>query len=314
MMTLTIVSCLSNPLGLSCRRKLFESFRRHVVEDVGVPLVVVECLYGTEIPQNWQHPLYHHMVVHSSSVMWHKENLLNIGIRHILDTCRDCTAIAWVDADIEFLSPRIVESTVLRILQKHPMCQVWNVALDSGPEPGSVLKTQYASTSHIRARDRVLESENQCGYGWAATTAFLGETGGLLETCIIGGGDRVMMQACEGKVATPALDLSYSAGYRRCIREWTVKAVAACRGVVGSCPLLIRHGFHGFKSNRGYTRRYEVLKSHGFDPHLDITKNEDGVWEWSVSASPELREDVVGYFRSRQEDVVERSFSTHVSV
>ena len=312
-MSLYFITCVFNPLGSKLRVKLYDKFVDHITQEVtGSKLVVVKCdLIDTELPLEpkvlnelipercWQ------IDVSTHSLLWNKENLLNIAIEFALSR-DDCSAICWIDADITFLSPKVVCRSILSTLGHTPVIQPFQVAVDSGEEDGSVNKVQYSAAFSERllpSKDKIIsafETLEHSGYAWAAIASFLKTTNGLVETCVVGSGDRQMLLLMEGKAGC-ILNPLYSRNFRDVIREWGEKAVIVTKGKVGYAPLLIQHGFHGKKSDRGYTTRYAILQKHCFQPDLHLTKNANGVLEWSETAPEELMRDVRHYFESRKE-------------
>jgi hypothetical protein len=111
-----------------------------------------------------------------------------------------------------------------------------------------------------------------------------------------------MDDACRGGFGSILLESKFSADYRNKVKSWVCKALDVCRGRVDYCPNVIRHGFHGFKKNRGYFERYGVLQKHGFSPSAHLVLNSFGVYEWGPDVPPQLPRDVIAYFKSRHDD------------
>jgi len=66
-------------------------------------------------------------------------------------------------------------------------------------------------------------------------------------------------------------------------------------------PGVIRHFFHGAKVNRKYRERWTILVENRFNPctHLE---QKDGLLVPSTQCPPKLLEDIVQYFKERNED------------
>ena len=83
-----------NPTGSHRRRVNFEVFR----QKLNVPFVVVEL--ATDQPfELGPHDAPIVVQIRSSSVLWHKERLLNIAVQHVP---RRISNIAWIDCDVIF--------------------------------------------------------------------------------------------------------------------------------------------------------------------------------------------------------------------
>ena len=88
------------------RYELYQKFHAHIAR-AGVTLLTVECIFEREkesaLPkQKFQvtqadNPL--HLQITAPSVLWLKENLVNIAVQHLPT---DIEYLAWLDADIEF--------------------------------------------------------------------------------------------------------------------------------------------------------------------------------------------------------------------
>ena len=70
-----------------------------------VRLFVVELCYGTQEFQVTSATDHTHLQVRANpgEVLWHKENMINMGVARLLPS--DWQSFAWIDADVEFLEP-----------------------------------------------------------------------------------------------------------------------------------------------------------------------------------------------------------------
>ena len=238
---------------------------------------------------------------------WHKENLLNVGIRAIREADPGCRYICWADADIEFIAGRSAVREIVAALESHPVVQAFSSALDLGPR-GEVLKVDQSfafSAAHgFPKRHRLDQTTWHSGYVWAARVDFLDAIGGLFDLAILGAGDHLMARAFSGDP-----DLTTGADARgdiAALLPWAKRAAKALEGTegLGYAPCVIRHGFHGFKKDRGYTTRGAILERHRFDPSSDLVENADGLHEFveGVPRVAALVADILSYFRGRKED------------
>ena len=95
------------------RYKLFKEFKERMDNEDDVILYVVEMAYGDQeflvtSPENARH-----LQLRTTTPLWHRENMINLGIKHLLP--EDWKAVAWIDADIEFDSHSWAKDT-LKIL------------------------------------------------------------------------------------------------------------------------------------------------------------------------------------------------------
>jgi hypothetical protein len=100
-LSLAILCCHYNPCGYHEPRRNLSRFLRQM-KTFGHTVYVAELAYGDEpfflspSPYNFQ------FRTDRRNVLWHKENLLNVGEKNIPD---DFDKIAWIDPDVWFMNP-----------------------------------------------------------------------------------------------------------------------------------------------------------------------------------------------------------------
>ena len=115
---LHVVTCVANPIRWASRERLYRDFASHMLES-GVHLTTVECAYGDRPFALTDIPGVNHIPVRARSLLWTKENLLNIGIARLP---ADWKYEAWVDADIHFRKPGWAAETI-EALQQYDIVQ-----------------------------------------------------------------------------------------------------------------------------------------------------------------------------------------------
>jgi len=129
---LHVITAVSNPLRLKSRIKLYRAFEAHMVAS-GVQLTVVECAYGKRDYECADTPGVRHIQVRAKSLVWAKENLINIGIARACQDDSEARYFGVFDADIYFRSPTWAADTV-HALQIYDVIQPWSTAYDLGPK------------------------------------------------------------------------------------------------------------------------------------------------------------------------------------
>ena len=294
---LHVVTAIANPLRWQSRLALYETFAAHMHAS-GVHLTVVECAYGDRPHQLAGRAGEHHVPVRARSLVWTKENLLNIGIASLPE---DWKYVAWIDADVLFRRPDWAAETV-HALQQYDVVQPWSDCYDLGPngehlavhrsfcrvwQDGGTLGGNYGVFAHP-------------GYAWAATRHALDQLGGLIETAALGAADHHMALALAGRVHL-SMPGGISDGYRRPLERWQRRAMQHIAGNVSNVAGTIEHLWHGPKVRRRYVERWDVLTRHRFDPDEDLKRNVWGVLELAGN-KPGLARDIDAYFRARSED------------
>jgi hypothetical protein len=128
--------------------------------------------------------------------------------------------------------------------------------------------------------------------------------GGLLDTAILGAGDRHMATALLAHVER-SYPAGLSAGYLDKLQHWQRRAQDLRRNV-GYMPGTLLHAWHGAKKHRNYLGRWKVLTRNQYDPNHDLKPDWQGLWqlEQFCDRQIQLRDDIRAYFRSRNEDAI----------
>ncbi len=265
----------------------------------GVDLTVVECALGERPFELSTNPRVRHVGVRCRTLVWTKENLVNLGIGRLP---QDWKYVAWVDADIHFRVPHWASETV-HALQQFDVVQPWSDCYDLGPRDEHI--ATHRAFCRIYQDRGIVDGSGygtfaHPGYAWAATRQAVDHLGGLIETAALGTGDHHMALALAGR-ADASFPAGITSGYRRPVERWQARARQHIAGNIGYVPGTIEHGWHGAKGRRRYVERWEILTRHEFDPETDLKKNVWGVMELAGN-KPELRRDIDAYFRQRDED------------
>ena len=292
---LHVVTAFANPLRWESRRRLFDRFRAHMHAS-GVDLTVVECAYGERPHELVDAGVDRHVPVRAQTMIWTKENLLNLGIARLPDHAR---YVAWIDADVFFRDPDWAARTV-DALQLHDVVQPWTDCYDLGPR-GEHLTAHRSFAKQYRDGCRLRPGYDRFahpGYAWAATRNALDCVGGLVETAALGAADHHMAMVGTVELSIPD---DIGGAYRRPLQQWQDRATRHLGGNLGFVRGAIEHQWHGPKRRRRYVERWDVLKRHAFDPANDLRRNTWGVLELARN-KPAFARDVAAYFGSRDED------------
>lgn len=300
MAPLHVVTAVANPIRWESRLRLYRQFERKML-DAGVKLTVVECAYGERPHELACRPHINHVPVRSKSLVWNKENLLNLGLARLPD---DWKYVAWIDADVAFRKPGWAGETV-HALQQYDVIQPWSDCYDLGPDDEHLAVhrsfcRQVMDGKPIGASDVGGHQFPHPGFAWAATRRALTLVGGLIESAALGAGDHHMALALVGRVHE-SVPWGMTEGYLRPLRRWQDRALHHIGQNIGYLPGTIEHGWHGPKDKRAYVDRWTILTRNGFDPDADLMRNTWGVLELAGN-KPALRRDIDRYFRSRDED------------
>lgn len=296
------VTCISNPCRYKSRYELYHRFKRRM-EEASVKLMTVELALGERSFEVTRPDDSMNVQLRSRDEIWHKENLLNIGISRLPT---DWRYVAWLDADIEFLRDDWVEETVHQ-LQRYQVVQMFAQALDMGSD-GTLLKAHdgFAYSWLRDGLDEKLSCYQQPNYGyhpgfaWAARREAIDHLGGLFDVGILGAADNHMARGLVG-TAPQSLFTRVSKGYFQAVEEWQRRATTHIRGNVGYVPGSIQHHFHGHKVDRRYLERWDIIRRYNFDPNLDLKRDWQGVLAFTERGE-RMRNSIRRYFNERFED------------
>lgn len=295
---LDVIAVISNPIRWKSRIALYQAFEHHMLQSPNVRLTTVECAYGERDFDIDLNPLVNHVRVRAKSLVWNKENLINIGIQRLPD---DWKFVAWIDADITFRDKDWAAKTI-DALHQYDVIQPWASCYDLGPNDEHL--AHHKSFCRLFNEGKPVGKGNyefaHPGYAWAATRRAINELGGLLEVAALGSGDHHMALALVGK-AEATYPVGIHQNYIDTVLAWQKNAFHNIGQNIGHVPLTIEHSWHGSKVKRGYVDRWKILTRHKFDPLTDVKKNWQGVLELTCKKHG-LRHDIDRYFRSRNED------------
>lgn len=235
--------------------------------------------------------------------MWHKENMVNIGIQHLPD---DWEYVAWIDTDIEFQNPNWAAEAIQQ-LQTYNVVQLFSHAIDLGPN-GETLQTHLGFGYLYQCGKEWRGPEYSGpywhpGYAWAMRRSVFNGLGGLIDFAILGSADFHMAMCFIEKVEV-TLNSKLNPMYIELVKIWQERCSRVIRKSLGYVAGTILHRFHGDKQNRQYQSRWNVLVNNGFDPLRDIVRDSYGVY-WFSKTKPQLEADIQRYFRNRNEDSVD---------
>lgn len=314
-----VVTIINNPSRFKKRMKLFREFVERM-KGYQVNLCIVEAVYGERRPETHDIDADIKVVLNTDTVLWQKENLINIGISRLPS---DWKYVAWIDSDIDFVRKDWVAETIHQ-LQMHQVVQLFEDIVDLGPDHEIMRTAKSFMFCYKNGYPRCLSSKKGAyyyqgyygycssksskgsqwhpGYAWAATRNAIDTTGGLFEYGILGAGDHHMACSLIGEYEY-SIPSDMSEDYRNHLRIWQERALRLHKNV-GYVKGTIYHYFHGKKKDRKYNDRWEVLIKNEYKPTFDVYKNSQMLLVFHPSRL-QLRDSIIGYFSSRNEDSID---------
>lgn len=295
--TLHVIAVTSNPCQFARRYILAREFLSRMEQEVNVKVYVVELAYGDQQFYVTDKKNPRHLQVRGSVPLWHKENMINMGVKLLPSNWK---AMAWIDADVEFENVNWAMDTLKVLNGCRDVVQLFSHAVDMNKrmEAMSIFPSfgfQYAKKSRYGGTGINMWHP---GYAWACTKKAYDRMGGLYEYSILGSGDHNMSFSFIGQ-PDKSLNEDTTNAYKESLRLFQKRAAQLRLGYV---PGIIRHHFHGSKKNRKYHERWQILVENAYNPFIHITKNRDGLLVPTELCPQKMLDKILAYFAERNED------------
>jgi hypothetical protein len=303
---LYIITPIFNPFGFQSRYRLYRNFAKHMA-DSGAKLFTIEAAFGDKrfIVTSPRDPM--NAQLRTDQILWHKERLFNLALKHLLHVVPDARFIGWFDSDVTFINPDWVAEATHK-LSHLSVIQPFSEAINLNGNGEYMWNCPSSLRSFIDGRGYHQEPslpvsytyKGHPGLAWCATREALEAMGGLYDACVSGSADTVMSNAWKGdwSVYLPARP---SAAMVASMGAWAAKAAAVVKGRIGFARGTVCHHWHGASEARGYEKRWSILSFHRFDPETDLAVDANGLYRWAGN-KPRLEDDIRLSLGSRNED------------
>ncbi len=297
---LHVIIVVSNPCLYAIRYILAKEFiQRTILEEPNVELYVVELVYPGQEYIVTQKNNKNHLQLKADIPLWHKENMINIGVERLLPP--NWKAFAWIDADIEFDNPNWALDTLKVLNGSKDIVQMFSHCLDMDQDKSTMATWSSAGYQHVKTGKYTPKGPDYWhpGYAWAITRNAYNKIGSLYQDAILGSGDQIMCLSLANR-GTSAINKDSTQSYKDSVSFFQSQTKNLRFGYV---PGIIRHYFHGTKQNRFYNERWKILVKHNFDPKIHIKKDPiSGVLVPTDVCPKEMLTEIMDYFHSRKED------------
>jgi hypothetical protein len=291
---LNVIVVISNPCLYKRRYKLFKEFEKRIEQDDNVNLFIVELVYGNQEFAVTDENNKNHLQIKTKVPIWHKENMINLGVKYLLPS--SWKAFAWVDADLEFESASWALDTLKILNGCKDIVQVFSHAIDMD---------KYENTRHTYTGFGYNYSKNNNkeywhpGYAWAITRKAYEKIGGLYDMSALGGGDLIMARSFIGGWKKNKNIFGLPGDFTNRVLKFQQKANSLR---LGYTPGVVRHYYHGSRKNRKYTGRLDVLQKQSFSPSKHLKYDNFGILIPTAKFSKKFKNDILKYFKERKED------------
>ena len=296
---LHVIAVVSNPCMFAKRYILMREFiQRMELDEKDVILYIVELAYGDQSYYVTDAKNPRHLRLRATTPIWHKENMINLGVRYLLP--KKWKAFAWIDADLEFESSTWAADTLKILNGSRDIVQLFShaVDMDKNKEAMSIFTSagfQYEKENPYRGMG---PNYWHPGFAWAITRKAYEKIGGLYERAILGSGDNIMMMSIIGN-CMKSIHVESTDDYKKDVLEFQQKMKTLRFAYV---PGVIRHFFHGSKQNRKYHERWQILLRHQYSPSVHVEHDNVGLLVPTTGFPEELKSEIYDYFKERNED------------
>ena len=294
---LHVIAVISNPCNYKIRYKLARQFFQRMEQEKDVILYIVELVYGDQEFAVTTNGNKRHLQLRGETPLWHKENMINLGIKHLLPS--NWKAVAWVDADVEFDNPYWATYTLRVLNNGKDFVQLFTNAFDMDID--EQILNIFTGFGYQYSKNFKKGKELNYwhpGFAWACNRKAYEQIGGILEEGILGSGDNIMCHSFI-KEAPQRLKKGMTNEYMDFVKNKQDKFDGLNLGYI---PGTIRHFYHGKKENRNYYGREDILIRHKYDPNTFIRRDAKGLIIPSETCPKEFLKDIMDYFEERNED------------
>jgi len=296
---LNVIIVVSNPCQFASRYILAREFiKRFETEESDVNLYIVEMIYKNQRFLITSKNNNKHLQLETDTPLWHKENMINIGIQKLLP--KNWKAVAWIDADVEFENSSWAKDTLKILNGTKDIVQLFSHCIDSN-------EFGYANKIFQSFGYKYTKGDPYCsigtnywhpGFAWACTRKAYEKIGGLFDLAILGSGDNIMAYALINQVLK-SINKESTDDYKNLVLDFQNKIKSLRLGYV---PGVIKHYFHGSKKNRKYTERWLILVNNNYLPSIHIEKDSNGILIPTHLCPKEMLDEIYNYFKERNED------------
>lgn len=263
-----IISCFFNPMRSPYRLRAFDQFYGTIKH---LNHRIVECVIGDTEPQLQPTEFITH--VHTESLLWHKETLLNGLVKTLPARFK---YVFWVDADVLFTNRNWVVEGVEQLRQQN-IIQPFEYCVHLEKDEESPSFDLGAAKARCGRDDRhksvwrsfcanwrdgltAARSENydrhgHVGFAWGARREVL-ERCPLYDRALIGGADHIIAHAAAGQVPHPCITRSFGDDIAA-VEYWSREFHRAVRGRIGYVKGDLFHLWHGDIDKRQYLKRIQ---------------------------------------------------------
>ena len=214
---LHVIAVISNPCLFAKRYILMKEFIHRIEkEETNVELYIVELAYKDQKFIITDKHNKKHLQLRTECPLWHKENMINLGVKYLLP--KNWKAFAWIDADVEFENSTWASDTLKILNGCKDVVQIFSHAVDMSNDKRTMSIFNSAGFQQTKGLPVSYSPPNlwHPGFAWAITRKAYERIGGLYEYAILGSGDNIMMLSLMG-LSSHAINNTSTDGYKKSV-------------------------------------------------------------------------------------------------
>ena len=291
---LHVIAVLSNPCLCEKRVSMMRDFCRRMEFENNVILYVVELAYGSQPFSVTSSDCSRHLQLRCDTPLFHKENMVNVGIRRLLPP--DWKAVAWIDSNIDFENECWALDTLKVLNGCRDVVQLFSHVLNMDSNEEVMTIHNSFSFKYERGLPNSGEPNNywQPGYAWACTRRAYETMGGLFDYGLLESSGDYILSSCLINRGVQSVNTACNDHYKGVVMAFQDRVKRLRLGYV---PGVIRHFSLGSNNNNcKYVDYDSILITYNWSPSM-IFRNDDGIYV-PTSAFPEgLKADILRLLR-----------------
>jgi len=273
-----------NPAKYKNKIENYRKFRESSKKQ-GLNLISVELAFGNEPFELTKKDADILIQVRSNSILWQKERLLNIGLKHLP---KDCDKVAWLDCDILFMNNNWIQESS-SLLEKYKVIQLFSFLIRDSKKSikdffkipfGRIDGQKYEGFSYGLINSCEASKQTNPGGAWAARKEDLVKCK-FYDRFILNSGDVLQALMFFNEPFSKIFDGLLNINIKKDISSWMKNSKMIKKSVYYLDNIGV-HLWHGDMKNRQYYQKADILKKYNFDPNKDIKLNKDECWEWAT--------------------------------
>jgi hypothetical protein len=303
-----VIGVIFNPMRYRTRIELFHLWKKHMLESGVENLHVVEVALGGRPFQITDPSNPYDMQLRTQTEMFHKEDAIMACIRKMSHTFPTWKWASWIDCDVRFVNPTLLDDTIAEHDRGFHLVQPWSFAKDLSTKHEIYNKDKgfvYCYQNNIWQKQNKYGETGvpHPGYAWSGTREFFNKVG-IITFSPLGAADHQMAWCALGRPEM-TMPKNVHPGFTKMLELYSSKLFELTNGHLGLVPGEVLHSHHGPKFNRKYRGRWAILDmnngSGGYDPYTDMWFDENGLVVLTPK-KPKMTQDIRKYFESRDED------------